>query len=424
MSKYFLICGKFFDGRNMELKENMKILVENRHIQAAGEGLVCPPDAQVIDLSNLSVTPGIIDSHAHYEFIGNTFNNFAVNDSDEMKTLNLVYNCMTALQNGYTTIRCTGMAFRGFGCIDAKRAIDRGLFQGARLLLAPHALGTPGGHWDFSIFHADTHPWLSELLTQENAITSGADNFKNLVRKQVKYGADFIKIMAAGGFASPGDDPGEMQLDREEIAAIINTAHDLGKRVAAHAYTSNSIDLLISLGIDEIEHGTMMNERTAKAMEEHNIYLVPTLFSLIGDPDADKSTLPPRSPAYERKLKKYGGQLQESREVVLRLISDNKLTVGLGSDIVSVNQNTQGWLEFKAWRDLGIPALRALIAATGDNAKICGLTDIGILAPGKLADISAWSRDLLTDKYALSECSFVMKEGIVYKNIFGRPNLA
>jgi len=420
MGKYFLVCGKFFDGVHQELKENVNILVEDRYITAVGEDLICPDDAQVIDLSRLSATPGMIDSHVHYEFIDpRTFNNFAVTDSDEMKAINLVYNCVVALQSGYTTVRCTGMAFRGFGCFDAKRAIDRGLFPGSRLLAAPHALGIPGGHWDFSIFHTDSHPWLSELLEQEYALTSGADQFKQLVRKQIKYGADFIKIMAAGGFASPGDDPGEMQLDQDETKAIIDTAHYLNKPVAAHAYTSESIDLLIAQGIDEIEHGTLMQQHTARLMEEHDILYVPTLFSLIGDPDVDPATLPPRSPAYQRKLKKYDAQLKESREVVLQLIKDEKLTVGLGSDIVTGYLNTDGWREFKAWRDLGIPALRALVAGTSANARICGLADVGQLAPGKLADIAAWGRDLINDKYALSECSFVMKEGVVYKQYRG-----
>lgn len=415
MRKYYLICGKFFDGVHQELRENVRILVEGRQITAVGEALPQPADAQVVDLSHLTVTPGLIDAHVHFEFVGFNFNEFAVTDSDEMKTLNLVHNCMTALQNGFTTIRTTGTAFRGFGCMDAKRAIDRGLFPAARLLVAPHALGIPGGHWDFSIFHGNTNPFISELLEQPYAIGNGADEFKRLVRKQVKYGADFIKIMAAGGFASPGDDPGEPQLDEDELRAIIQTAKSLGKPVAAHAYTSDVIDMLIHLGVHEIEHGTLMQPHTADLMAEHDIYLVPTIFSLIGDPKADPATLLPRSPAYQRKLDKYKQQLDESRVTIRQLILDEKVTVGLGSDIVSGKQNIDSWCEFQAWRNIGIPALRTLVAATSANAKIIGREDLGVIAPGKLADISGWPRDLLTDFEALSECGFVMKEGTIYR---------
>ncbi|MEL7568721.1 MAG: amidohydrolase family protein, partial [Dehalobacterium sp.] len=152
-------------------------------------------------------------------------------------------------------------------------------------------------------------------------------------------------------------------------------------------------------------------------MEENNIYYVPTIFSLMGDPDVDSATLPPKSPAALRKLAKYADQLVESRETVIKLIMGGKITVGLGSDIVAGNLNTDSWREFKAWRDIGIPALRALVAATSDNAKIVGRKDTGVIAPGKLADIAAWSRDLINDPKALSQCSFVMKEGTVYKQV-------
>ena len=240
---------------------------------------------------------------------------------------------MKSLQAGYTTIRTTGTAFQGFGMIDAKRAIERGWFAGSRFLVAPHALGISGGHWDFSVFHTNSNPYLSEILEQSYALTAGADAFKALVRKQVKYGADFIKIMAAGGFASPGDDPGDPQLDREELRAIIDTARSLSCPTMAHAYTSPVIEMLIELGIDEIEHGTLLQPHTADLMEQQNIYLVPTIASLLPpDPEMDQSKVPPKSEAYLRKQKKYDAQLKESRQVIIDIIMNRKITVGLGSD--------------------------------------------------------------------------------------------
>ena len=416
MAKQYIICGKFFDGVHQELKENVKILVEDKTIAAVGNNLLKPEDAQIIDLSHLTVTPGLIDSHLHFEFMGFTFNEFSITDSDEMKTLNLVRNCMIALENGYTTLRTTGTAFLGFGCLDAPRAIDCGMFPAARLIVAPHALGIPGGHWDFSTFYCNTNPRLCEFMEQKYALTSGADNFKMLVRKQVKYGADFIKIMATGGFASPNDDPAEPQLDDDELRAIINTSHNLGKKVVVHVYGGDVMMRMIGMGIDEIEHGTLMTEEIADMMEKKNIDYVPTIFSLMGDPHAASITHP-RPPAYQRKLAKYAKQLEESRATVVRLIKNEIITIGLGSDIVSNNHNIESWREFQAWRNIGIPALRTLVAATSANAKIVGRSDIGELVPGKLADIAGWRRDVLSDFDALSECSFVMKEGVIYKNL-------
>lgn len=413
---YLIKCGKFFDGINQKLDEDVGILVEGKKIEEVGRDLACPEGAEIIDLSGYTVMPGLIDSHVHFEFgDSSTFNQFAITDSDEMKTLHTVRNCMTALKNGYTTIRTTGTAFQGFGCIDAKRAIDEGMFAAARLIVAPHALGIPGGHWDFSIFGGNTNPAVSEFLTQPYAIGTGADDFKRLVRLQVKYGADFIKIMATGGFASPGDDPDELQLDEEELKAIIETAHASNKKVAAHAYGSVSIDRLLALGIDEIEHGTLMQKHTAEQMARQDVHYVPTLYSLVGDPE-DAEPQKPKPPAYQRKLDKYAAQLEESRGTVIQLILDQKVTVGLGSDIVAGVQNVDSWKEFKCWRDLGIPALRTLVAATSDNAKIVGREDLGVLAPGKIADISAWDSDILNDHNALqgSHCTFVMKEGQRY----------
>lgn len=417
MEKYFIICGKLFDGVSGGIEENMQILTEGNKIVAFGKSLHRPGDAEVVDLSEYTVTPGFIDAHAHYEFVGpETFNMFSLSDSDEMKSLNMVYNAQHSLMHGFTTVRITGTAFRGFGCMDVKRAIDRGFFAASRFIIAPHALGIPGGHWDFSIFYKNTNPLLSDFMEQPYALGCGADMFKYLVRKQIKYGADFIKIMAAGGFASPGDDPGNMQLDRDELSAIINTAKAAEKQTVAHAYTSDSIELLIELGIDEIEHGTLMDEKTARLIEEKKIKYVPTLFSLMPpDDDIDPALLPPKSEAFLRKLAKYDGQLKESREIVLDLVEKGRTLIGLGSDIVGIYPNYDGWREFKAWIDLGISPLRALYAVTRANAVIVGRPDLGAVAKGKTADIAAWKRDFFSDNRAASECSFVMKEGKIYK---------
>ena len=135
------------------------------------------------------------------------------------------------------------------------------------------------------------------------------------------------------------------------------------------------------------------------------------------DDDIDPSKLPPKSEAFVRKLAKYDEQLKESREVVIDLVKNGGIKIGLGSDIVGIYPNHDGWREFKAWVDLGIPPMRALFAATSVNAEIVGCPDLGALVPGKTADIAAWKRDLLTDPRAASECAFVMKEGKIYKNI-------
>lgn len=412
----YLFCGKFFDGVNQVLREQVGILIEDDTIIAVAENLDCPENAEKIDLSNLTVTPGLIDSHVHYDFISpDEFSHVALNNSDEMKTLTIVHNCMNALKKGITTVRLTGTFCRGFGPIDARRAIEKGLFPGSRILAAPHAIGSIGGHWDCSVFHSNTNPLVSEFLTQPYGLSAGADGFKNQVRLQAKYGADFIKVMAAGGFASPGDDPGMPQLDEPECRAIFDTARGLGLRTVVHAYNSDVIDNMILWGADEIEHATMIKKHTVELMKEHGTFCVPTLRTLTPpDDDIDKNATPSEPPAFIRKLAYYNDLLKEGWQTIVQMIKDEEIVVGLGADICMLYPNSDGWREFKAWRDLGIPALRTLVAATSANAKIIDRNEIGIITPGKKADIAGWHRNILTDHYALSECSFVMKEGMVY----------
>ncbi|MDD2519191.1 MAG: amidohydrolase family protein [Bacilli bacterium] len=415
-NKKFIICGKFFDGKNEELLENVNILIEGGYITAVGKELDRPKDAQVIDLSHLTVTPGLIDSHVHFDFVGpNALSTYAITDSDEMKTLNTVYCAMKSLQGGFTTIRTIGSAFVGFGQVDAKRAIDKGMFDASRLIVAPHALNISGGHWDFSQY-TSTNPFLSELMEKSYiSVGNGVDNCKTMVRKQFKYGADFIKIMAAGGFGSPNDSPINPQFDEDEVKAIVETTNSFGSYVAAHAYTADYIEKLINLGVKEIEHGALLKSSTAKLMEEKGVSLVCTFTPYEEVIQNDQEKLAQKSVYFRNKLKLYGDQLIESRKAIVDMIMDRKVLVGYGSDMVAVYNNYDCWIEFKSWRDNGIPALRTLVAATSDNAKIIRRPELGAIEPGKIADIAAWSKDIIKDHEALSVCDFVMKEGKIIK---------
>lgn len=417
--KKYIICGKFFDGKNEVLKENIKIIVEGNLITDVGEDLECPEGVQVVDLSHLTVTPGLIDSHVHFDFADTKkLSTYAFTDSDEMKTLNTVYCAKKSLEGGFTTVRTMGSAYVGFGQMDAKRAIDRGMFNASRLIVAPHALNISGGHWDFSQ-HTSTNPYLSEMMEREYAasVGNGADRCKTMVRKQIKYGADFIKIMAAGGFGSPNDSPVNPQFDDEEVKAIVETTDSFGKYVAAHAYTAEAIENLIRLGVKEIEHGSLLKESTAKLMEEKGITLVCTFTPYEDVIHNDEEKLAQKSVYFRNKLKLYGEQLIESRKIIIDMIMNKKVLIGYGSDIVAVFNNYDCWVEFKSWRDNGIPALRTLVAATSDNAKIIQRPDLGSIEMGKIADISAWRRDIINDHEAISECDFVMKDGKIFKHL-------
>lgn len=312
-----------------------------------------------------------------------------------------------ALAGGFTTIRHVGWFQEDFS-LDVKRAIDEGYIEGARMIVAPHFLCAPGSHGD-STQKIATNPKLSRFLEEcYPTMGSGAEFFRDAVRHEVKLGADFIKIMATGGFFTPNDSPEDKQLSLDEMKAIIETAHSLHTTVTAHAYTTELVTALAELGIDGIEHASLIDEATAKLLEEKDIYVVPTFCPYDEIVLLDEEKLAQKSPEFQRKLRHYRDNLVESREILKK----SKLRLGYGTDLVVGYQNYECGREYSAWLRNGMDPFRALKAATAVNADILGISDkVGTIQPGKYADIAAWSRDLLTDDKALLDCAFVMKEG-------------
>lgn len=406
-----IICGKLYDGIRDEIQENKEILIQGKTILETGSHTASPKNCKIIDLSSLTVTPGMIDAHVHSSFFDwHEISKDTVYYSDGMRALAAAECARRALYSGFTTIRHVGW-FREDYILDVRRAIDAGYIDGARIIAAPHFLCSPGSHGDPSQSVA-SNPALSRFLEKQYpTMGSGAEFFRDAVRHEVKIGADFIKIMATGGFFTPNDFPEDKQLSVDEMQAIIETAHSLHKTVTAHAYTSELITTLVNLGIDGIEHASLADRDTIRLMEEKDVYVVPTLCPYDEIVLFDKEKLAEKSPEFQRKLIYYRDQLVETR----KLLFESNIRFGYGTDLVVGYQNYECGREYSAWLRNGISPYRALRAATYENSRILGLEDrIGTIEPGKLADISGWNRDLLTDDKALLDCAFVMKEGIEY----------
>lgn len=403
-----LICGKLYDGIHDTLQEKQEILIKDQYIEAVGENLRTPEGCKIVDLSGLTVTPGMIDAHVHASFFDwREIDKDAVYYSDAMRALAAAECARRALEGGFTTIRHVGW-FQEDCSLDVKRAIDAGFMEGARMIVAPHFLCAPGSHGD-STQKIATNPKLARFL-EDNYPTmgSGPEFFRDAVRHEVKLGADFIKIMATGGFFTPNDSPEDKQLSYEELKAIIETAHSLHTTVTAHAYTTELVATLAELGIDGIEHASLIDEATAKVLEEKDIYVVPTFCPYDEIVLLDEEKLAQKSPEFQRKLRHYRDNLVSSREI----LKNSNLRLGYGTDLVVGYQNYECGREYSAWLRNGMDPFRTLKAATAVNADILGISDkVGTIEPGKYADIAAWKRDLLTDDKALLDCAFVMKEG-------------
>ncbi len=408
MSYTKIICGKLYDGIHDELQTNQEILIEDKCIIEVGEHVWAPEDCNIIDLSHLTVTPGMIDAHVHASFFDwREIDKDAVYYSDAMRTLAVSECSRRALAGGFTTIRHVGW-FQEDYSLDVKRAIDAGFIDGSRMIVAPHFLCAPGSHGD-STQKIATNPKLARFLEDRYpTMGSGSEFFRDAVRHEVKIGADFIKIMATGGFFTPNDSPEDKQLSYDEMKAIIETAHSLNTTVTAHAYTSELVTTLAELGIDGIEHASLVDEDTVRLLEEKDIYVVPTFCPYDEVVLLDEEKLAEKSPEFQRKLRYYRDNLVKSRE----LLKKSNLRLGYGTDLVVNYQNYECGREYSAWLRNGMDPFRTLKAATAVNADILGISDkVGTIEPGKYADIAAWKRDLLSDDKALLDCAFVMKEG-------------
>lgn len=413
-SRYKVItCGKLYDGKTEEWKMGWKILVEDHMIREVGPVVNEPENAQQIDLSDCQVTPGLIDAHMHMDYFDwHTVREEVYAQTEEAKTLAIARCARKTLRRGFTTVRHTGgITSNGYGVLDVKRAIENGYMEGSRIVAAPMFLCTAGSHGDLSQGFA-RNPEISDMLQKlRPTLGSGKDFFANAVREQIKYGSDFLKIMATGGFFTPYDNPMQQQLSDEELQAIIQTAKEMGKTVTAHVYTNELMQKLIRFGIDGMEHGSLMNEETAELFEEKDIYLVPTFCPYEEAVHYDPEKIKEKQPEFRRKLELYKDMLQAGREVICK----SNIRLGYGTDFVANHQNYESGYEFEAWMNSGMSPFAALKAATKTNAGILQMEDqIGTIEPGKLADISAWKRDIMTDKKALLDCAFVMKNGEVY----------
>lgn len=407
-----ILCGKLYTGLKAEFVERAEILVEDQYIRQVGYNLPCPENTKIIDLNHLTVTPGMIDAHVHPEYFHwRDVYKDTIYNSDGYRALATYHTAEKALHGGFTTIRSMGW-FRESYELDVKRAINEGYLPGARLVVAPHLLGTTGSHGDMTQT-VRTNPILADFMEKLSyGIGNGPDFFTAAVRREKKLGADFIKIMATGGFATPYDDPDDIQLNDAEFKAIFDTAKELKIPVTAHAYGPRLMKKMMGFGITGMEHGSMMDEETARMFEETGTYLVPTFSPfqeiIYPNPEAMKK----KSPDFQRKLAVYEEQMKRGREIIV----NSKIKLGFGTDFVAAYNNYEGGMEYRCWLESGCDPFRTLEAATRVNAEICQVSHItGTIEAGKYADIAGWPRDLLKDKDGLRDCAFVMKEGIVYE---------
>ena len=401
-----LKAARLFDGKSDSLRPDGVVIVRGTKIVDAGSGLATPAGAEVVDLGDATLSPGFIDAHTHLtgELTDDWKQGFVDRFRRELaeKAIELTVHARKVLEAGFTTVRDVGSD--DMLDVGLRNAIARGLVPGPRMLVAVHALGARGGHADETGLR---HDLLRELGPAEG-IAHGPEGFREAVRFQVKYGADVIKFCASGGVLSLADEVDTPQLTPEEMTALIDEAHRLRKKTAAHCHGDKSAREAILAGVDSIEHGSFLGEETLSLMKSRGTFLVPTLLAAdwIGG-----------------KLEKYPPEIAAKARAALAARSEMFRTavrlgvrIGFGTDS-AVSPHGINAREFALMTGLGMSPVDALKSATSVDAELLGIAaKVGTLEPGKLGDVIAMAGDPTSDITATGRVFFVMKEGKIQKH--------
>ena len=399
--------GRLLDVKTGNMLTGQSIIIEGDKIVSVGPAAETkmPAGATMIDLPNATVLPGLIDAHTHLTADPANLGYEGLGISYPREALIGARNARVTLQAGFTTVRNVGAG--GYSDVALRDAINAGDVPGPRMLVSGPAMGITGGHCDDNLL-------APQFQAIELGVADGVDAVRHKVRENIKYGADLIKICATGGVLSKGDDPYASQYTREEMKAIVEEAHRLGRKVAAHAHGAEGVSWASDAGVDSVEHGHLMDDNSIATLKKNGTYIVPTLYLM----DWNRENLS------KRKVPDYVIQKMQTVSAVgqdiLKRAFAAEVKVAFGTD-AAVYPHGLNAHEFAVYVRLGMSPLHAIQTATINAADLLGWSNkIGTLEPGKWADLIAVDGDPLKDVTNLQQVKFVMKGGEVVKNEYGK----
>ena len=401
-----LHVGNLIDTDSGDITKAVTIRVIGNEISEVTKGYANPKkNDQVINLKQSFVLPGFMDMHVHLaqEYVPKAERESKI--EPEYRALFAANAASKTLMAGFTSVRNLGDG--GMETISLREAIRKGLVIGPRIFTSGKTIATTGGHGDPTngIPKDDYSP-----PTPEEGVIDSPEEAIKAVRQRYKDGTDGIKITATGGVLSVAKSGENPQFTNAELIAIIATANDYGLWTAAHAHGKEGMKRAVIAGINSIEHGTYMDQEVMDLMKARGTYYVPTIMA--GDWVAKKARIPNFFPALVKpKAEKIGPQIQSTFAMAYK--AGVKIAFGTDSGVSAHGDN---WQEFILMTDAGMSNKDALKSATIETAKLLRVEDkLGQIKPGMLADIIAVQNNPIEDISTVKNVSFVMKDGVIYK---------
>jgi imidazolonepropionase-like amidohydrolase len=401
-------AGRMIDVRAGRVLENQGILVEDRRIKAVGPLAEiqrrAPASAQVIDLSRATVLPGLADCHTHILLQGDItaadYDEQLLKESIPYRTIRATVAARIALMNGFTVMRDLETEGAMYADVDVKTAVNRGIISGPRLFVSTRAFSATG------MYPLSGYSW--ELKMPEGVqIVDGADNIRRAVREQVKYGADWIKFYADRRYyLKDGKLHSWVNFTEEEMKAMVDEAHRLGRRVAAHAMGWEGINTALKVGVDSIEHGYGLDEPLMDRMVRQGVYWCPTIYVGVYVAEGRAAAgAPIWLTMRDLEAKAFGVAVRKG------------VKIAYGTDAGGYAWTENQAKEFTYMVRYGMTPMQAIQSATVVSADLLErANEFGAIEPGKFADIIAVAGDPLRDITELERVRFVMKDGEVYRN--------
>jgi len=396
-------CGRLIDGKTDDVLSGAVVLVEGERIKVVGAGLTVPADATVVDLGRSTCLPGLIDNHTHLLLQGDVtaadYDEQLLKESIPYRAIRATVAARTALLNGFTTLRDLETEGAMYADVDVKTAINRGIIPGPRLFVATRALAPTGAYPLLG------YSW--ELRMPEGVqIVDGADDLRRAVREQVKYGADWIKYYSDRRYyLKDGVLRSWVNFTDEEAKAVVDEAHRLGRRVAAHAIGRDGIESALRAGVDSIEHGDGLDDPNIDLMVRRGVYWCPTIYvgAYVAEGRAAAGA-PIWKAMVDLERQAFGKALQKG------------VRISYGTDAGGYAWTESQAKEFSYMVRYGMSPMQAIRSATSVAAALLDQQDdLGALEAGRLADLVAVAGDPLKDITELERVRFVMKGGTVVK---------